>query len=365
MPEKQRFLWLDGLRGLAAIAVMILHISDHAPIAPYFRSAYLAVDLFFAMSGFVIAHAYEQRMRAGVIGFWRFVHLRLIRLYPLYLAAMVLGLGWYVARFVLGWPETPDASSLAFDFALNALYLPSFSASPPDLLYPFSPFSWTLFWELMVNFAYGAILYRLGTGVLLALTLLGLVVLALAVWHYDAMSIGWAPDNFLGGAARAWFFFCCGVILLRLAGDSRLRGPLLFFPAMATSLALFVLLPEGKPWWAFAAAVIVIPLVVAGLPRTEPKAGLNRLCDALGRVSYPLYILHWPLILIWLALARLIIEPGSETISPWLWWVFGPLAVGISYAAAVLFDEPVRRWLRRRAVRHEMVEELGSGARRQ
>ena len=53
---------LDGLRGMAALAVLVLHLP---PLSGFVFHAYLAVDLFFIMSGFVIAHAYEERLLGG------------------------------------------------------------------------------------------------------------------------------------------------------------------------------------------------------------------------------------------------------------------------------------------------------------
>src|ERR1700761_6004380 len=72
---------LDGLRGVAAIAVMLHHFRPLT--APWlFAHGYLAVDLFFLLSGFVIAHAYDARFRKG-LGVPAFLVIRLIRLWPM------------------------------------------------------------------------------------------------------------------------------------------------------------------------------------------------------------------------------------------------------------------------------------------
>ena len=86
---KPRRLVLDGMRGVAALAVVALHLKDSLGIsAP--PASYLAVDLFFMLSGFVLAQAYGARL-AGPLSPWGFIRLRLIRLYPLYLAGLVVG----------------------------------------------------------------------------------------------------------------------------------------------------------------------------------------------------------------------------------------------------------------------------------
>lgn len=78
VPEARVFHTLDALRGIAAIGVVIFHMQlAFNPIrAP---GGYLAVDLFFIMSGVVLSHAYEGRFRAGM-GTVEFMRVRLIRL---------------------------------------------------------------------------------------------------------------------------------------------------------------------------------------------------------------------------------------------------------------------------------------------
>jgi peptidoglycan/LPS O-acetylase OafA/YrhL len=77
---RHQFVLLDGLRGVAALAVVVTHALYFFPPTPM---AYLAVDFFFMLSGFVLAHAYGERLRQGMTA-GRFMAIRLIRLYPLY-----------------------------------------------------------------------------------------------------------------------------------------------------------------------------------------------------------------------------------------------------------------------------------------
>ena len=63
---KQTFAALDGVRGIAALAVMMFHIAWWPHFGRPFPSAYLAVDLFFTLSGFVVAHAYSPRLSQGL-----------------------------------------------------------------------------------------------------------------------------------------------------------------------------------------------------------------------------------------------------------------------------------------------------------
>lgn len=126
---RRTFDTLDGLRGTAAIVVLLLHVaSAETPDLPVFGSAYLAVDLFFLLSGFVIGHAYEARLSDGLT-FGKFLKIRLVRLYPLY----VLGLALAVATPVLmalatrqWWLAKPTAVTLPW----SVLMLPRPAADP-------------------------------------------------------------------------------------------------------------------------------------------------------------------------------------------------------------------------------------------
>ncbi|HKU54954.1 MAG TPA: acyltransferase family protein, partial [Rhizomicrobium sp.] len=88
--KKTRFLTLDALRGVGAIAVMAGHagIVLNAYMPPFM---YLAVDMFFVLSGFVLAHAYDGKF-AGGLSVGAFLKARIARLYPIYLIGLVLGL---------------------------------------------------------------------------------------------------------------------------------------------------------------------------------------------------------------------------------------------------------------------------------
>src|SRR6478735_8621078 len=84
-PGKSHFEILDGLRGIAALMVVIFHVfeaySDADPTRQIINHGYLAVDFFFLLSGFVIAYAYDDRWSR--MGQWEFYKRRLVRLQPM------------------------------------------------------------------------------------------------------------------------------------------------------------------------------------------------------------------------------------------------------------------------------------------
>src|SRR5262245_45457012 len=103
--DAHRFLVLDGLRGLAAFAVILDHVSS-VTLRHWFPGRYLAVDFFFVLSGFVLAHAYGERLQSQLSP-WRFMCIRMIRLYPLYLLGLMLGLVLPMIGALRGWNDAP------------------------------------------------------------------------------------------------------------------------------------------------------------------------------------------------------------------------------------------------------------------
>src|ERR1700740_1326729 len=86
---RRAFQTLDGLRGVGAFLVVMRHVPMlFGPIRV--PESFLAVDLFYLVSGFVVAHAYGARLERGGF-FGEFVKTRLIRLYPLYLLGILVG----------------------------------------------------------------------------------------------------------------------------------------------------------------------------------------------------------------------------------------------------------------------------------
>jgi peptidoglycan/LPS O-acetylase OafA/YrhL len=86
--DGKRFYVLDGMRGVAAICVVVGHIVQ----AMYLKifSSGMAVDMFFILSGFVLAYSYGERLASGLT-YGQFVRIRLIRLYPMFLFGLLLG----------------------------------------------------------------------------------------------------------------------------------------------------------------------------------------------------------------------------------------------------------------------------------
>ena len=140
---KPRYVNYDGLRGLAALAVMLFHCSERMGLGQAVPNGYLAVDFFFALSGFVIAEAYIDRLKGGMSVF-RFMLLRFVRIYPVYIIGLLGGCIFFVgaASFHIQGIGFADVG-LAFLFGITFLPIPVELGLFPPIL-PLDGPAWSL-----------------------------------------------------------------------------------------------------------------------------------------------------------------------------------------------------------------------------
>jgi peptidoglycan/LPS O-acetylase OafA/YrhL len=356
IPERDRFVVLDGMRGLAALAV----ITDHVPseiMRGLLPGRYLAVDFFFVLSGFVLAHVYGERLARGM-SFGSFMRMRLIRLYPLYLAAIAISATIAAIVAVKGWE--PFALWQVFaSLAFALLLLPC----PPNLsLWPNAPFplngpSWSLFFELVINAVFALVGRFLTPALCLGFMAVGAGTLAISV--FAGLDVGgYAWSNMLGGLLRATFGFFAGVWLYKIRAHERAAS----LPVWAAFGLLFAAMamptPPGlRPYWDLIAILFIFPPLVAMSANARVRGGMLRVSAFVGLVSYGVYVLHVPLFS-WI---RLTLQHfGVFELLPGVALVALTAAVAVTAAAIlhVIYDAPVRRWLSRKKHR-ESREKAG------
>jgi peptidoglycan/LPS O-acetylase OafA/YrhL len=178
---------LNLLRGLAALAVVLFHASPifGRQMAP---SGYLAVDLFFILSGFVIAHVYDPRFAAGLTA-RSFILARMARFWPLFALGTVIGAGWTLLENVVSPPAALSISETLGISALSLLYIPRITGAD---LFPLNVPAWSLFFELIVNAAFAIFFAASRTRwLLVVIAVAGAVVACLAIAdRFDAQSWG-------------------------------------------------------------------------------------------------------------------------------------------------------------------------------
>src|SRR6201994_1281308 len=179
LKTKQHFEILDGLRGVAPLAVVTFHFMEIA-YSDYSQNfiwrGFLAVDFFFCLSGFVIGYAYDDRI--GKMGVWQFFKSRLIRLHPMIIFGSVLGLVAYLFDPFAGHPGLLSAGSILLLFFASVFLMPAPAMSERAFnLFGLNAPAWSLFWEYVANIVYAFILSKLSRGWILILTIIAAVLL--------------------------------------------------------------------------------------------------------------------------------------------------------------------------------------------
>lgn len=334
------FETLDGLRGLAAIAVVFWHLPGTSPL----QSAYLAVDLFFMLSGFVLAYRYCHRLKGPSDGH-AFIVMRFIRLYPLYLIGSLLGALAAMATIVVK-HQHGNLPDWGFHLVLAFLMLPDLGVKA--IVFPFNVPAWSLFYEFVINGAFGYLRRHFTDRVLIAVVAVSGAALVYATLAYGHMQFTGEMPEFLIGGVRAIFGFFAGVLIFRLWEDGRLPKWRVHPLIILALFSLTMLVPSDGPyvWLLIASVLLVFPAVIILGLTNEPHGALRRVMTFLGLLSFPIYAVHFPTLTI--------VENASEILHIGGIW---PDVIGLvaSFVAAWLamqyFDKPVRHVLTQRAKR--------------
>jgi peptidoglycan/LPS O-acetylase OafA/YrhL len=338
--ESGRYVVLDGMRGLAALAVIADHV-DAGWLTDALPGRYLAVDFFFVLSGFVLSHVYGARLAAGM-SVWQFMRIRLIRLYPLYLVGLLAGATLALVLWTRGSATAPPQEHL-LAFGLNLFMLPA----PSSLVYPFDGPAWSLFFELVVNFAFALLFLRLSKWVFAAILVLSAAGLLISAWWFGQLDGGFAPSNFVAGFPRVFFGFFFGVIVHRAS----LRWRLPALPSWLAYLLLLALLAlpaigPNRAWTDLIVILAACPVLVAVSAGANGDGWLERRLAWLGAMSYGIYILHAP-ILEWINGLLRVLNSSLPGLA--LFAVVATLAIVAAAILDAVYDKPMRHWLSRAA----------------
>jgi peptidoglycan/LPS O-acetylase OafA/YrhL len=336
--QTRHFASLDGLRGFAAVSVLIFHLGQILHQGTLAANAGLAVDLFFCLSGYVLCAAYQKR--SDSLSILQFMRIRLVRLMPLIVLAIVISAPYIILRDSVENTEIPYFA-LGKSILLGLFNLPDFSA-PPDIggpqLFPLNFPQYTLFLELAVNAFWW--LTRRANPIRLSIVIMAICLPLLFVTGLA----GATQDTFWCGIPRVGASFFAGVLTYQLQGNlPQWRHWSWVFWGIFAIMAVLFYLPVTAPFlvqilWV---AVLSPVLIVAGT-RTRLPGPVNRLCMFGGAISYPLYALHYP-IFCWVnGLYRAHYGPHNLPIEVPL--VVAAALVG-SFAFLKLYDEPVRALL--------------------
>jgi len=347
LQTKQHFEILDGLRGVAALAVVTFHFMEMA-YSDYGKNfighGFLAVDFFFCLSGFVIGYAYDDRIaKMGVLEFFKS---RLIRLHPLVIFGSVLGLLAFLFDPFGGHIELYSAGKIMLVFVCAVFMIPfPLVADRAFNLFSFNAPAWSLFWEYVANIIYAFVLCKLSRRFLLLLTVISAVALCFVGYHAGNLMGGWGGPNFWDGSARISFSFLAGLLIYR---SNWIIKNKLGFIGLAILLAMAFVMPFTKWNWLTEPFVVLFyfPLLISLGAGAVLTNGLKKLCVFSGKISYPLYMTHYAVI--WMfGNYYASHKPGTGQLA--LIIITGIiLLVGVAYLVMVGFDIPVRKYLTER-----------------
>lgn len=341
---------LDGMRGVAAYIVLCAHVVSFFTLTwgplteTWFGShAYLAVDCFFVMSGFVMAHAFDDKLKAGMT-LGDFVLHRFLRLYPLVLAGVAIGAISLIGFAVL----TPGVPVLNL---IQAIVAGAF-LWPTDALSRFKPYNfpiniafWSLSFEIILCLGYAAFARFLTGWRMIAALIASAAAVIFVAWSQTGLNIGFRLGEYAPAFGRVIFPFLMGIFLRRLPAfkPQTLRIGYLAIPLLI--LVLVNPLPASG-LYDTTASLVVIPLLVWMAASARGVASLDRFAASSGAVSYPLYALHFPIVVIAANISKKLgLDTESNTAL-----AIGCIVVALIVAAVayVTYDKPVRAWLRKR-----------------
>ena len=376
---KPHYELLDGLRGVAAVLVLFYHIFEGFAFAEATNGAgsglittlnhgHIAVDFFFILSGFVIGYAYDDRW--GRMSTWQFFKRRLVRLHPMLVMGAVIGTVAFAFVGFERWNgETTPFGWVMLAMLLTMFMVPAVPGVPYEVrgngeMFSLNGPAWSLFFEYIGNILYAVVLRRLSTKILL---LLAVVFGCLHAWFfvgdvsgYDMVGVGWTIDevNFWGGMVRMLFPFTVGLLLARTFIPRKVKGA--FWLCSIMLVAIFAI-PYIAPLknvdislnslYEVLCIAFIFPVIVwlgaCGTAESDLVAKVNK---TLGDLSYPLYIVHYPIMYIFYSW---LIEKKYYTLQEC--WGAAVLVVAVSILLAFLclklYDEPVRKWLAKRFLR--------------
>ena len=374
---KPHYELLDGLRGVAALMVLVYHIFEGFAFAgatngvgdgviTTLNHGHIAVDFFFILSGFVISYAYDDRWQKMSIG--GFFKRRLIRLHPMLVMGAVIGAVAFCFEGCVRWDgSVTSVGWVAVALLLTMFMIPAvpggaYEVRGNDEMFPLNGPMWSLFFEYIGNVIYALVVRRLPTKALAVLVaILGILHAYIFVGDlsgYDSVGVGWTIDavNFWGGMVRMLFPFTMGMLLARKFSVRRVKGAFWICSALLVVMFSVSYLVSDKAvslngLYEVICIAAVFPFIVwlgaCGKSENDITSRINRF---LGEISYPLYIVHYPIMYIFY---KWLIANHKYTLGE----TFGASllviasSILLAYACLKLYDIPVRRWLAKKLIK--------------
>lgn len=358
---KPHYVILDGLRGVAALMVVLYHVFECFDWTPV-PHGYLAVDFFFVLSGFVIGYAYDDRWQDG-LSVGTFFKRRLIRLHPMVIIGAIIGAVCFLLQGGVRW----DGTSVSIGWVMLAmlmgmLMLPLYPGAAADVrgngeMFPLNGPSWSLFFEYIGNILYALLLRRLPTRWLAVLAVISGCGLACIAVGDGYLGVGWSMTDggLWTGLVRMLFPYTVGMLMARVfrpvkgAKSTFWLCGIIIFVVGCLPLLFDELLPWQNGLYDALCVILVFPcLVWLGASQLSVGAVTRSVGSFLGELSYPLYAVHYPLMYMFYGHIGFNgdLVPIAKMKDVW------PVAIALPFACILLawlcwrfYDRPLRNYL--------------------
>lgn len=336
-----QFVYLDGLRGVAAIAVAAHHGKEFfgAPI----HSGYLSVDFFFVLSGFVLSYAYKKALENG-LSVIEFIKARIIRLYPLYALSSFIGFLYCIFLSDYAWINLLITSVLGIIVVPTPNIFGVLNKYPFPLDHP----AWSLFFEFIASAGFAIYIVSYHAKNLYKVIAVFVIIFVSSVAYYGSADFGWWFRSLPFGLARVALSFLVGMAIYLLFERTKYNNRMQSQLIPAVLLCAFLSVDVGEYHRIIYDSVVVViafPILIYFSAFVNPGIYSREFYRVLGDISYPLYVLHVPTYL-WAAWA--IPKFGWDTRDISSAMLVGSALLTLSYITAIWFDLPVRSWLKRR-----------------
>lgn len=372
LPSKSRYEILDGLRGIAALIVLAYHHFDlynmGNPVHAIINHGYLAVDFFFILSGFVIGYAYDDRWNK--MSLKDFFKRRLVRLHPMILFSTLIGMVFFYFGRGDMFPLITDTSvvMLLICGVLSILMIPT--PTSMDIrgwgeINAINGNAWTLYFEYFANILYALVIKRFSKWMLAIFVVISAFFTLNLTLNWDVFGTfseritqrytmigGWTlnAEQTMIGFTRLLFPFFAGLLLSRIGCTIKLHAS--FWWSSLLLIAVLVMPRIGGTengilngvYEAFC-IIILFPVLVTMSAGSTVSGRSAKLCKFLGDISYPLYIVQYPIVYTLLGTWTKANPDASSEQTVFINVAVFLFSIFVAYASLKLYDEPVRKWL--------------------
>jgi peptidoglycan/LPS O-acetylase OafA/YrhL len=371
-PDRGHYFWIDALRGGAAVIVLISHVSifglygyEHTlakwPPTRLLWSGHQAVILFFVISGFALYLLFEQMAPAR--GRWlKFIMVRFLRLYPPYLASLLLALLVLKAPALFGFAPSPGAPGIANGHLTAGTLIGHLLMIGQFDVEAINPPIWTLVHEARLSLLFPLIYLAVAKGGRHTLAVLAGIWIA-GICYTAARDLDYLPEGPIPYAIRrtadlSLMFFVGALVAkyrFQITRWMSTRRPSLL--AALCGLAVFVFMYSfGYDWveWTsysvrriaedFTAAASAFFVALAISMPAPSKRGVP---GFFGKISYSLYLVHQVAIM-----AAVLLFYGKYP-APLMWVISIAASVGLAWLFYLAIERPSKA--ASRAVRSQAI----------